>query len=43
MKQLYDVPRARAKANALHLEAIHISQLILEDLLTSLPLQQEVG
>ena len=43
MKQLYNVPRARAKANALHLEAVHVSQLILEDLLSLLPLQEEVG
>lgn len=43
MKQLYNVPRARAKANALHLEAVHVSRLILEDLLSLLPLQEEVG
>ena len=43
MKQLYNVPRARTKADALHLEAMHVSQLILEDLLSSLPLQEEAG
>jgi len=39
----YHVARAKAKAKALHQEAIHVSQLIVEELLNSLQLQEEVG